>query len=51
MVIHQRLYHEKARDPNKNLVGVPHFTLLNRGERISVGGVVVHWKKDCFNPP
>jgi len=31
---------------------VPFSTLLNKGERINVGGVVGHIeRKDCFNPP
>ncbi len=41
MVIHQGLYHKRAKSPNKNLVGVLHPTfLLNKREKINVGGVV-----------
>jgi hypothetical protein len=45
MVRHQGLHHKKARGPNRNLMGVPHPTLLNMGERISVGGVVSRIEK------
>jgi hypothetical protein len=48
----QGLYHKRAKGPNRNLVGVPHLTLLNKRERISVGSVVgSHQKEDCPNPP
>jgi hypothetical protein len=39
------LHHKKVRDPNRNPMGVLHPTLLNMGERISVGGVVGHIRK------
>jgi hypothetical protein len=42
MVRHQKIHHKKTRGPNKNLVGVPHPTLLNMGEKINVGNVVGH---------
>jgi hypothetical protein len=45
MVRHQKLHHKKARSPNRNLVGVPCPTLLNMGERISVGRVVGHIRR------
>lgn len=41
----QGLYHKKAKGPNRNPVGVPHPTLLNKREIISVGGVVGRTKK------
>jgi hypothetical protein len=41
----QKLYHKKAKGPNKNTMGVPCPTLLNRRERISVGSVVATPKK------
>jgi hypothetical protein len=40
MVIHQGLYHKRAKGPNGNPTGVPCPTLLNWGEKISVKGVV-----------
>jgi len=33
---------KRARGPNRNLMEVPISTLLNKGERINVGGVVGH---------
>jgi len=39
------LHHKKAKGPNKNLVGVFCPTLLNMGEKISVGGEVGYINK------
>jgi hypothetical protein len=42
---------QKAKGPNRNLMGVLHLTLLNMGEKINVGGVVGYiGKKDFPNP-
>jgi hypothetical protein len=45
MIRHQGLHHKKTRGPNKNPMGVPHPTLLNMGERISVRSVVGHIRR------
>jgi hypothetical protein len=37
--------HCKAKGPNMKSMGVSHFTLLNKGERISGGGVVGHIRR------
>jgi hypothetical protein len=45
MVNHQGLYHKKAKGLNNNPAGVLCPTLLNKGERINVGGVVGNIEK------
>lgn len=39
------MHHKKAKGPNRNLVGVSCPTLLNMGEKISVGGEVGYINK------